>query len=123
MDTVASYLPGRADLVCSPFLPLIANQAETADRTRSISPDVIAAIKASDLIRYSASASIGGAGGSILAAGSDGILVACGSGSLLVKSVQAEGRKRMDAAAFLTGKSLETGERLGRAVPTKVDSP
>lgn len=62
-------------------------------------------------------------GGSILAAGPDGILVACGSGSLLVKSVQAEGRKRMDAAAFLTGKSLRTGERLGRAAPARMDSP
>ena len=51
--------------------------------------------------------------GSIVAAGSDGILIACGTGTLRVRQLQAEGRKRMDAAAFLAGRPVLTGERLG----------
>lgn len=51
--------------------------------------------------------------GSILSAGADGILVTCGTGMLRVHELQAEGRKRMDAAAFLAGTPLRPGERLG----------
>ena len=51
--------------------------------------------------------------GTILHAGSDGIRVACGEGSLTLHEVQAEGRRRMPAAAFLPGCPLRPGERLG----------
>ena len=51
--------------------------------------------------------------GSVLAAGSDSLLIACGSGTLSVHQLQAEGRKRMDAAAFLAGRPLPAGEMFG----------
>lgn len=47
-------------LICAPLLEAIAAQAETADRTRSVDSDVIAAIKASDLMRLTASKNLGG---------------------------------------------------------------
>lgn len=51
--------------------------------------------------------------GTILHAGPDGITVACGSGSLTIHQLQAEGRRRLDAAAFLSGHPLSPGDILG----------
>jgi methionyl-tRNA formyltransferase len=51
--------------------------------------------------------------GTLLAVGDDGIIVACGTGALRIRQVQAEGRNRMDAAAFLAGNPLRPGARLG----------
>jgi methionyl-tRNA formyltransferase len=51
--------------------------------------------------------------GSVLSAGAEGVLVACGSGALRLHQLQAEGRKRLDAAAFLSGRPLAAGDRLG----------
>jgi len=50
----------NAALISQPLLPGIAAQAETADRSRSVAPSVIAAIKASDLMRLTASDNLGG---------------------------------------------------------------
>lgn len=36
----------------------------------------------------------------------------CGQGSLILKEIQLEGKKRMDAAAFLRGYPVETGTML-----------
>ncbi len=55
----------------------------------------------------------GGAPGTILEAGPKGIIVACGSGALAVQAVQPAGSKRMTAAAFLAGRPLPPGTRLG----------
>jgi indole-3-acetate monooxygenase len=71
VESVASYLQMRPDLVCAPFLELIAGQAVEADRTRSVAPAVIEAIKGSDLIRYSAARAIGGAEGTVFGAGEE----------------------------------------------------
>lgn len=56
----------------------------------------------------------GGAAGTVLRAGSDGIVVAAGKGALLIKELQLEGKKRMDAGAFLNGYSLAPGDSLGK---------
>ncbi len=55
----------------------------------------------------------GGTPGQVIEAGSEGILVQAGDGSLLLHELQAEGRRRMAAEAFLRGTSLESGTRLG----------
>lgn len=47
--------------------------------------------------------------GEICGTGPDGIRVRCGSGVLVVESLQAAGKKRMDAAAFLRGHQMERG--------------
>ena len=50
--------------------------------------------------------------GTVLSADKAGILVECGDGSLLLTEVQLEGKKRMDAAAFLRGYHVEPGTML-----------
>lgn len=53
--------------------------------------------------------------GRILKADADGLLVQTGDGVLRIVSVQLEGKKRMDTAAFLRGFSLEAGMRFERS--------
>src|SRR6478752_6600503 len=69
------------ELQCADLLPLIAAQAADADRTRTVSADVIAAIKASPLMAMAASAEIGGPGTSVgtIAAELAAVAAACGS--------------------------------------------
>jgi methionyl-tRNA formyltransferase len=55
----------------------------------------------------------GAAPGVVVAAGRDGLAVATGAGTLRLLEVQAEGKKRLDAAAFLAGRRIATGTRLG----------
>src|SRR5438874_11735056 len=57
--STAGRIHGEARYI-APLLDQIAGQAALADRTRSISPDVIAAIKRNDIMRTSASREIGG---------------------------------------------------------------
>ena len=51
--------------------------------------------------------------GTVLSTGKDGILIRCGAGAILIKEVQLEGKKRMEADAFLRGFSLPTGTVCG----------
>ncbi|WP_419552069.1 acyl-CoA dehydrogenase family protein [Candidatus Poriferisodalis sp.] len=58
---VISLLPAPTDgLRIAPFLDKIEAQAETADRTRSVSSEVIEAIRGTDFMRMSATRNIGG---------------------------------------------------------------
>ncbi len=50
--------------------------------------------------------------GTVVASDKEGIHVACGQDRLVLKEIQLEGKKRMDAAAFLRGYSIETGTML-----------
>jgi 4-hydroxyphenylacetate 3-monooxygenase len=56
-------------LLVAPLLPLIAAQAADADATRSVSPEVIAALKSNDIMRMSAVRAIGGLESSVTAMG------------------------------------------------------
>lgn len=51
--------------------------------------------------------------GTILKTGEEGIQIQTGSEALLVRSVQLEGKKRMDSGAFLRGADLKAGQRFG----------
>lgn len=51
--------------------------------------------------------------GTVLSADKEGILIACGEDALLVTEVQAPGKKRMSADAYLKGHSIEKGTILG----------
>lgn len=51
--------------------------------------------------------------GMVVSAGREGIAVACGKGTYLIDRLQSEGRKAMDAAAWLAGGRIQTGRRLG----------
>jgi methionyl-tRNA formyltransferase len=51
--------------------------------------------------------------GTVLSAGPDGVLVATGEERLRLLELQLEGRKRLEAAAFLAGQPLRAGTCLG----------
>ena len=51
--------------------------------------------------------------GTVLGTSPAGIRVAAGEGVLLLTGVQPEGKKEMDAAAYLRGYAIKEGERLG----------
>ncbi len=54
-----------------------------------------------------------GAPGAVLRAEADRLVVACGEGALALQEVQPAGSKRMSAAAFVAGRPLAPGARLG----------
>ena len=54
----------------------------------------------------------GAAPGTIISAGQEGILAAAGRDCLLIKTLQIEGAKAMDAEVFLRGHPLEAGVRI-----------
>jgi 3-hydroxy-9,10-secoandrosta-1,3,5(10)-triene-9,17-dione monooxygenase len=65
----------------APLLPGIAAQSAEADATRSVAPAVIAALKASPVMRMSAAREIGGLEASVVAIGREleAVAAACGS--------------------------------------------
>jgi methionyl-tRNA formyltransferase len=54
------------------------------------------------------------AAGTVLAADKNGIVVATGEGSLVVRDLQPEGSRRMNAEEFLRGHRLDVGTNLGQ---------
>jgi len=68
-DPVAAFLPDAVERTVTPLLDAIAAQAERADTTRQIDPGLIAALKASDVMKLSATINIGGLEASILQIG------------------------------------------------------
>lgn len=52
--------------------------------------------------------------GTIIAVGKQSLTVQTGEGALQISSLQLEGKKRMDADAFLRGYPVETGIKLGK---------
>jgi len=56
-----------------------------------------------------------GTPGTIVRAGAEGIVVACGEGALVVLELQRAGGKRLSAGAFLAGRRVAPGTRLGAA--------
>ena len=65
MNTVHDFMGREHELVCAPLLAHIAEQAPQADRTRSVDPDLIRALKQTDIMRLSATRNIGGVEASI----------------------------------------------------------
>jgi methionyl-tRNA formyltransferase len=49
----------------------------------------------------------------VLRVDAEQLVVACGSGALALREIQPAGSKRMTSAAFLAGRSLPQGSRLG----------
>ena len=66
---ITEFLPDGPPLTVDPLLAAIADQALTADQTRTVSPNVINEIKTSPTMRLSASTSIGGEQASVLQIG------------------------------------------------------
>lgn len=51
--------------------------------------------------------------GEVLRADADQLVIACGSGALALREIQPAGSKRMNAAAFLAGRTLSPGTQFG----------
>ena len=54
-----------------------------------------------------------GAPGEVLAADREGLVVACGDGAIAIAELQLPGRKRLPVPAFVAGKPIAVGSRLG----------
>ncbi len=54
-----------------------------------------------------------GVAGSVLQADAHGVIVACGQGALNIRALQLPGKKRLAAEAFLRGRALAVGTKLG----------
>ena len=81
-QTTKAVAGGRAvELHCAPLLEAIAGQAAEADRSRSVAPDVLAAIRASELLLLSSSKELGGQEATIsqIAAELEAVAGACAS--------------------------------------------
>jgi methionyl-tRNA formyltransferase len=103
---------GKADSTIDWKAP--AAQVERAVRALRPAPGAATVLRNSPLKIWRAGvAEARGAPGSVLEASAAGIVVACGNGALRVTELQRAGGKRLAAAEFLRGQSIETGERLG----------
>jgi len=81
LSNVQEFMSSGRELISEKLLPQIAKQASQADRTRSLDPSVIQAIKQTDLIRLSATRNLGGveAGMGTVARELEAIAGCCGS--------------------------------------------
>lgn len=52
----------------------------------------------------------------ILAGRQEGIVVTCGKGELRIEKVQHEGKRAMDAHAFMLGHHVNKGDVLGKSI-------
>ena len=68
-DPVAAFVPDEIRRTTTPLLSAIAAQASQADATRSIDGDLIASLKASDVMKLAATHNIGGTEASVLQIG------------------------------------------------------
>ncbi len=69
---------------------------------------------------HPSAARAGVAPGTVFGVGSDGIDVACGEGVLRLVVLQPAGGKRMEAAAFATGRALRPGMQFGASPPAAI---
>lgn len=78
---VAALHPPPPALLVEPLLGDLSAAAHDADTTRHLNPDVVAAMKANDVVRLAASHSIGGLDGSVLQIGREleAVAAACAS--------------------------------------------
>ncbi len=82
----------------------IAHTNLTGKRLRLFSPEVVAKNLCQDSIEP----------GTICAADRNGLLITTGDGCLQIREIQAEGSKRMGVDAYLSGKTIQPGTRLGQ---------
>ena len=64
-----SFVPEDVPRTVTPLLGVMSDQADNADRTRQISPELIASLKKSDVMKLAASTNIGGLEASVLQIG------------------------------------------------------
>lgn len=81
IEPIDSLLPPSPVRAVDPLLAAMAEQAPEADRTRSLDPDLVKAIKANDIMSLAATPEIGGLGASILQIGREleAVAAACTS--------------------------------------------
>lgn len=89
---------------------------EIACRIRGLNPWPVAYTGALKLYLARPVEGRGEPGTVLVASAKDGLVVACGEGALEILEMQAPNAKRMSAKAYLMGKPIEPGTRLGEGV-------
>jgi methionyl-tRNA formyltransferase len=90
--------------------------AEVSGRIRGVDPWPGAYAQLDgEVIKLFGAVAAGGGGepGRVIAVGEAGIRVACGTGAVVVRELQAPGKRRLRAAEFWAGRRLDTEIRLG----------
>ncbi|OZA30359.1 MAG: methionyl-tRNA formyltransferase [Hydrogenophilales bacterium 17-61-9] len=126
LENVAAWAPEMQDNALATYAAKLTkdeaqlNWSEPADRlARAVraynpAPGAWTLLDGAPLKVWSAQACPGsGAAGEVLRADAEQLAVACGAGALALQEVQPAGGKRMTAAAFLAGRPLLPGARLG----------
>lgn len=112
-ETTASYAPKLEKTEAEIDWRLDAEQINRTVRAFNPHPGAYSRIRGVPLKIWQAEVAANAAGnpGEVIAIGCKGIAVACGDGTLVLKVVQKPGGKRMSAVEFLTGYSLQPGDR------------
>lgn len=70
VDPAAAFLPAdESELVVAPALPVVAARAESADRSRTVAPEVVDALRSCGALGLTATDELGGSPASVLAIG------------------------------------------------------
>jgi methionyl-tRNA formyltransferase len=102
------------------MIDFAAAAASVAARIRGVDPwpGAQAVLRGQIIKLFRAQAVDGrGAPGTVLAIDGDGVRVAAGDGAVVIRDVQAAGRKRMAAAQFAAGRGIAVGDVLTRPEP------
>jgi len=94
--------------------------AIVAARIRGVDPwpGAHAALRGQMVKLFRARAEDGGAPerpGTVIAIDAEGVRIACGEGTVVIRELQASGRKRLTAAQFAGGRGIVTGDVLSRS--------
>ena len=136
VETLEKYLSGEIkpipqDEAASTYEPMLDRDMGVIDWTKSANeiacqvrglnpwPCAVTEYEAGKLKVYLAKAmdqASDAAPGTVIASGAkEGLIVACGEGCLELMEIQAPNAKRMTAKAYLMGKKIDVGTRLGAA--------
>ena len=102
------------------IIDFTAPAARVASRIRGVDPWPGAqAMLRGQVLKLFRAKAVGGAGapGTVLSIDGDGVRVAAGDGAVVIRDVQAAGRKRMAAAQFAAGRGIAVGDVLTRPEP------
>jgi methionyl-tRNA formyltransferase len=97
-------------------LDLARPAAEVKNRVRGVDPWPGAqTLLEGEVLKVWGARVVSGSGppGRVLGADRDGVVVACGEGAVSFAELQLPGRKRLPAAAFIAGRPIAPGARLG----------
>jgi len=111
-DSLSCYAPKVKKAEAEINWQLSANQVNQVVRAFNPSPGAFARINGGVLKIWQATVVEldSGQPGEIIASGREGVTVACGDGAIILEKLQKSGGRKLMAAEFLAGKSLQSGD-------------